>query len=39
MKDLGVNCSTVLKWNIRKCDGGLWTGFIWPRMGTGEGLF
>jgi len=27
-----------IKWFFKNCDGGLWTGFMWLRTGTGGGL-
>jgi hypothetical protein len=27
-----------IKWIFKKRDGGAWTGFRWPRIGTGGGL-
>ena len=27
-----------IKWFFKNCDGGLWTGFGWLRIGTGGGL-
>jgi hypothetical protein len=28
----------ILKWILKKEDGGTWTGFMWIRIGTSEGL-
>ena len=28
----------MLQWIFKKYDGEAWTGFIWLRIGTGEGL-
>jgi hypothetical protein len=38
LEDLFVDGRTILKWNLRKSDGGMWTGFIWLRIGSGSGL-
>jgi hypothetical protein len=27
-----------IKWFFQNCDGGLWTEFIWLRIGTGGGI-
>jgi hypothetical protein len=32
--DLSVDGRTILKWNLRKSGGILWTGFIWLRTRT-----
>jgi hypothetical protein len=36
--DLGANVNIILEWILRKHGGKLWTGFIWLRIGTGDGL-
>jgi len=35
---LGVGRIIILKWIFRKCDVRAWTGLIWLRIGTGDGL-
>ena len=35
--DAGVDGRIILKWIFRKWNGGVWTGFIWLRLGTGGG--
>jgi hypothetical protein len=37
-EDLDIDKRTVIKWVLRKSDERLWTGFVWLRMGTGDGL-
>jgi len=34
-KDPGVDGRIILRWILRKCNVGAWTGSIWPRIGTG----
>jgi hypothetical protein len=33
----GVDGMIILRWILRKRDGGLWTGLSWLRTGTGDG--
>jgi len=33
----GVDWRIILRWFIRKWDGGAWTGSSWLRIGTGGG--
>jgi len=35
--DLGVNGWIMLGWISRRCDVGIWTGLVWPRIETGGG--
>jgi len=35
--DPGVD-GRILRWIFRKWDVGVWTGLIWLRIGTGDGL-
>jgi hypothetical protein len=35
LEDVGVDCKMILEWFLEKCDGRLWIGFVWLRMGTG----
>jgi hypothetical protein len=35
--DPGVDGRTILRWNFRKWDVGIWSGSSWLRMGTGGG--
>jgi hypothetical protein len=35
----GVYERTILKWVSRKLDGRVWTGLIWLRIDTDEGLY
>jgi hypothetical protein len=37
-EDLDVNGSLILKWILERRYGVILTGFIWPRIGTSEGL-
>jgi len=39
LEDLGVEVRLLLKWISKKFDGLAWTGFIWLRIGTNDGLF
>jgi len=38
LQDLGVDGRKMLKWIFKKWDGAAWTGLIWLRIATGEGL-
>jgi hypothetical protein len=33
-EDLGVDASTILKWDLRKLVGKVWAGLIWRRIRT-----
>jgi hypothetical protein len=35
---LRLDGKTILKWIIRKQGGKVWTGFVWLRTGTSDGL-
>jgi hypothetical protein len=37
-EDLGIDERIILKWILGKYGLGVWTGFIWLRMGIGGGL-
>ena len=37
LEDPGVDGMVILGWIFRKCDVVVWTGSIWPRIGTGGG--
>jgi hypothetical protein len=39
LEDPGVDGRIILRWIFRKFDVGAWTGWIWPRIGTGGGHF
>jgi hypothetical protein len=38
LEDPGVDGRIMLKWIIRKCNTGAWTGLMWGRIGVVEGL-
>jgi hypothetical protein len=35
LEDPGVDSKIILKWILKKWNAGVWTGFIWLRIGTG----
>jgi hypothetical protein len=37
-EDLGVDGKIVLELILRKCGRKVWSGFIWLRIGTNDGL-
>jgi hypothetical protein len=38
-EDLGLDGRIALKWILQKQDWRVWTGFIWLKIGTDNGLF
>jgi hypothetical protein len=38
-EDLGVDGKLIVEWIVRKWGEKFWTGFIWLRIGTSDGLF
>jgi hypothetical protein len=39
LEDPGVDGKIILRWTFMKWDGGAWNGWIWLRIGTGDGNF
>jgi hypothetical protein len=37
-EDLDVDGRITLEWILEKYDGKVWTGFMWLRIGTSDGL-
>jgi hypothetical protein len=37
-EDLGVDGRIILEWILGKYGGKVWTGFIWLRIATSDGL-
>jgi len=37
-EDLGTDCKITLEWILEKYGGKEWTGFIWLRIRTSDGL-
>jgi hypothetical protein len=37
LEDPFVDGRTILRWNFRKWDVGVWNGLFWLRIGTGGG--
>jgi hypothetical protein len=38
LEDPDIEWRIILRWIFRKFDVGVWSGFIWFRIGTGGGL-
>jgi hypothetical protein len=38
LEDLDVDGRIIFEWIIEKEGRMVWTGFIWPRIGTSDGL-
>jgi hypothetical protein len=39
LEDLGIDERIILKWVLGEMAWSLWIGFIWLRIGTGEGSY
>jgi len=38
LEDIGVDGRTILEWILEKQDWKVWTGFMWLRTGTSDGI-
>jgi hypothetical protein len=39
LQNVVLDSKIILKWISKKLDVSVWTGFIWLRIGNGEGLY
>jgi hypothetical protein len=37
-EELDIDVKKKVEWILEKCDGNVWTAFIWFRIGTNDGL-